>query len=284
MRRFVRAAVCALMALFLPALPALAKAPPFLHENGLKGWEAYLDRMKNDSGRDYAFALSPDGSWGWGRGGSAYEAEQFALSYCNRQARTPCRIYARDRRVVFQPQPDAAALAAKYAAAGSTALALRTSRPPSDGVKRGTAVGEPIPDLDLTDAAGNKLTLEGMRGKAVLFQQFGTWCPYCQGEISRVNAAYRQVKDDPAIAFFLIPIREDASVTRDWLKSRKIDIPVYDANAYHGITFADGQKLRARTPTTFIIDRNGVIAFFKDGTYDGWDDIPEALKQLARGE
>jgi len=27
-----------------------------------------------------------------------------------------------------------------------------------------------------------------------------------------------------------------------------------------------------------------VVAFFKDGTSDGWDDIPDALKQLARGE
>ena len=284
MRRSVRNVFFAILALLLPAGPALAEAPPFLHASGLKGWEAYLDKVRDEPGRDYVFALSPDGGWVWGRGGSAYEAEQYALSYCNKRARTPCRIYARDRKVVFEPQPDDAALAEKYAAAGSAALALRTSSPPSDGVKRGIAVGEPIPDLDLTDEAGNKLTLEGMRGKAVLFQQFGTWCPYCQGEISRVHAAYQQVKDDPAIAFFLIPIREDASVTRDWLTSKKIDIPVYDANAYHGITFADGQTLRARTPTTFIIDRNGVVAFFKDGTYDGWDDIPDALKQLARGE
>lgn len=284
MRRFVRKVAFALAALFLPAGLALAEAPPFLHESGLKGWDAYLDKVRDDPTRDLAFALSPDGGWGWGRGGSAYEAEQFALSYCNKRARTPCRIYARGNKVVFEPQPDDAALAEKYAAAGSTTLALRTARPPSDGVKRSTNVGQPIPDLELIDAAGNKLTLEGMRGKAVLFQQFGTWCPYCQGEISRVNAAYQKVKDDPGIVVFLIPIREDASVTRDWLRAKKIDIPVYDANAYHGITFADGQSLRPYTPSTFIIDRNGVIAFRKDGTYDGWDGVPDALKQLARGE
>ena len=53
---------------------------------------------------------------------------------------------------------------------------------------------DPAPDFHLTDTAGHDLSLASERGKVVLLNFWGTWCPPCRKELPdliRLDAAYR---------------------------------------------------------------------------------------------
>lgn len=71
---------------------------PHVRDNGRAGYRAFL-------GREFprAFAIAPDGSWGWAEGGD--DPLQRALNNCNRRGRGACRLYAVDDYVVWKEEP-----------------------------------------------------------------------------------------------------------------------------------------------------------------------------------
>ena len=82
-----------------PARPAVlnADAPPFLTVAGRKDYGRFLQQAT-----PRAFALSPDGSWGWAAALDTPEAtEARAIEICAGWGGQGCRIYARDLQVVW---------------------------------------------------------------------------------------------------------------------------------------------------------------------------------------
>ena len=115
------------------------------------------------------------------------------------------------------------------------------------------AVGHPAPDFTLTTAAGETFKLSDLRGTPVVLNFWATWCPPCRAELPELQAASERLTGQVAIvgvnqaeapaevgAFaeklgltFAIPLDQDAEVSRLY---------------------------RVRSlPTTFFIDRSGVI-------------------------
>jgi dienelactone hydrolase len=68
---------------------------PYLGDGGRQGYRAWLGREM-----PRAFAINADGRWGWASGQE--DAAERALGFCNRQARTPCALYAVDEDVVWR--------------------------------------------------------------------------------------------------------------------------------------------------------------------------------------
>lgn len=58
-------------------------------------------------------------------------------------------------------------------------------------VERAVGVGDLAPGFDLPDAAGGRVSLEGLlaRGPAVISFYRGGWCPYCSLELRALEAA-----------------------------------------------------------------------------------------------
>ena len=69
---------------------------PFLKETGREGYRAFLTK-----GLPRAFALSPTGHWGWANEGDDPTAR--AIANCQKHSKEPCRPYAVDDDVVWQP-------------------------------------------------------------------------------------------------------------------------------------------------------------------------------------
>jgi hypothetical protein len=73
----------------------LNRQPPYLKDKGLDGYVAFLNKPV-----PRAFALSPSGSWGWAEDGDDPTAR--AVANCQKNSRTPCKLYAIDDYVVWK--------------------------------------------------------------------------------------------------------------------------------------------------------------------------------------
>lgn len=125
--------------------------------------------------------------------------------------------------------------------------------------------GKPAPDLTITTLDGRTFRLGDLRGRRVVINVWATWCGSCRQELPHFVAFARsgQAADTLVIGVS----RERPEVLRQFVKEQGLTYPIASAN------LADWPEPFASVhliPTTFFIDRNGLIQFIKVGylTYD----------------
>ena len=81
-----------------------------------------------------------------------------------------------------------------------------------------------VPDFELKTLAGDSLTAEELRGKVLLLDFWGTWCPPCVASVPSLRALSHRLKDDP---FRLVNISTDAEekTLREFVASNHMDWP-----------------------------------------------------------
>jgi len=81
-----------------------------------------------------------------------------------------------------------------------------------------------VPDFELTTLAGDYLTAEDLRGKVLLLDFWGTWCPPCVASVPALRALSHRLKDDP---FRLVSISTDADekTVREFVARNQMDWP-----------------------------------------------------------
>ncbi|MBV9438373.1 MAG: TlpA family protein disulfide reductase [Candidatus Eremiobacteraeota bacterium] len=119
----------------------------------------------------------------------------------------------------------------------------------------GPAVGQPAPAFSLTTVDGRTVRLADYRGRTLVINVWGSWCPPCRLETPDLIA---EAKADAArgVAFLGIDTTESASVVRAFAATKGVPYPQIAvapdsafAQAYHITNF----------PTTFVIDPSGVL-------------------------
>jgi dienelactone hydrolase len=70
---------------------------PFVRDTGREGYAKFLTQPQ-----PRAFAIAPNGAWGWAEGGE--DPLKRALDNCNRRGQGSCRLYAVDDAVVWNPE------------------------------------------------------------------------------------------------------------------------------------------------------------------------------------
>jgi peroxiredoxin len=81
-----------------------------------------------------------------------------------------------------------------------------------------------IVDFELTTLTGEHLTAEGLRGKVLFLDFWGTWCPPCVASVSSLRSLSQQLKDEP---FELISISTDTDerALREFIAKKQMDWP-----------------------------------------------------------
>ena len=137
---------------------------------------------------------------------------------------------------------------------------------------------KPAPALSVTTLNGQHLSLVSLRGKVVLLNFWATWCGPCQVEIPwfiEFNKTYKA----RGLAIVGISMDEDGwKSVKPYLTTKKIDYPIVlgtedVAKAYGGVD---------SLPSTFIIDREGKIAFSHNGLV-GKDTYETEIRSLLDG-
>ncbi len=235
-------------------LAGLAHAsPPQLDARGRTGYAEFLQAATHR-----AFVIAPGGNWSWrGDMESPELALQAALQDCQSHARRTCFAYALD---------------AKQAPVG-------------------VKPGQRFPDLVWRDAGGREHNVSEQHGRVVLLHFWGSWCPPCQREMPDLKKLYARLKAAPNMQFVFLPVREAAARSRGWLRSRGIALPIADAGALAEkegtFLLGSGGKIGDRDlarvfPTTYILDRNGIVLFAHVGPVADWLALEPLLKDAAK--
>lgn len=138
-----------------------------------------------------------------------------------------------------------------------------------------TIINSKAPDFTLKDMNGKNVTLSSFRGKVVLLNFWATWCPPCKAEMPDLNRLYRDAKRR---GLEIIAVSTDRSIDhiKDFLARNKVDfIILFDENRT-----AARQYRVFSMPTTFLIDRNGVVVEKFYGEYE-WTE-PETKGKIEK--
>jgi peroxiredoxin len=112
----------------------------------------------------------------------------------------------------------------------------------------------PAPELDLSDLAGNPVSLSDYQGQVVLVNNWATWCPPCKAEMPVLQAFYEAHKDQ---GFTIIAIEsgEPAEVVAQFVEDHRLSFPVWPDIKSVALTAFRNLSL----PSSYVIDRDGQV-------------------------
>lgn len=146
---------------------------------------------------------------------------------------------------------------------------LATSEKP---IKTGPREGALAPSFSAPRFSGGTLSLADLRGQGVVMNFFASWCTPCRLEAHDLEATYRKYRAR-GIVFLGVDLQQDDwDDARDFLEKFGITYP-----AIRDVNGEIGQKFQlVGLPTTYFIDKNGVVRSKFVGAFLG----PESLKEL----
>jgi peroxiredoxin len=122
-------------------------------------------------------------------------------------------------------------------------------------------VGEEAPDFSITTIDGEKFKLSDNFGKVIVLDMMTTSCSACKSEMEHLREVYGRYSQEDVI---IVTISVDGGDSNSELRE-------YQSKYGDNWTFArdtDGvsNKYNIRyTPTTVIIDRDGIIRYYHEG-------------------
>ncbi|MBP1693546.1 MAG: resA [Chloroflexi bacterium] len=137
-------------------------------------------------------------------------------------------------------------------------------------------VGSPVPDFSLTSFEGQSYKLSDLKGKVVLVNFWASWCKPCEQEAADLESAWRFYQPGGQVVFLGV----------DWTDTEP------NAKAYlekFDITYPNGPDLGTRisqayrttgVPETYIIDKNGNLAYVKLSPFESLAEIQAAITPL----
>ncbi len=115
--------------------------------------------------------------------------------------------------------------------------------------------GDEAPAYVLETLDGAWIDSESLRGKVVLVNFWATWCPPCRVEMPGFERVYNDKRDEGFVVLGLSTDRGSVRVVREFVDDRGLTFPIAMAPAPLVSAFGGARAL----PTSFLIDRNGVI-------------------------
>lgn len=136
-------------------------------------------------------------------------------------------------------------------------------------------VGKAAPDFTLPLLDGRYISLSELRGKPVLINFWATWCPACRAEMPHLQAAYEEMKDS-GLVLLSVDIGEDDVTVRQFMLRGGYTFPVpMDSKGEVSKTY----QVQA-IPTTFLVDREGIIRGIKVGAFRDKEEILAQLRAI----
>jgi cytochrome c biogenesis protein CcmG/thiol:disulfide interchange protein DsbE len=125
------------------------------------------------------------------------------------------------------------------------------------------AVGHPAPEFALDGPAGDSFSLGALRGKPVVLNFWATWCPPCRSEAPDLQSASRRYAGQ--VSVLAVDQGEPAATVQAYTAQQGLTYPSpLDENGR--VSLAYGVHA---LPTTFFIDRDGIIRQIYVGPLSG---------------
>lgn len=146
---------------------------------------------------------------------------------------------------------------------------LRTQQGP-------VAIGRKAPDFTLVSFSGDEFQLSQLNGKVVVLNFWASWCKPCEQEAADLEAAWRYYQPGGEVVFLGVA----------WTDTEKKSLTYLER---FDITYPNGPDLGTRisqayrttgVPETYIIDRNGNLAYVKLSPFLSLQEIRMAIDPL----
>jgi len=121
---------------------------------------------------------------------------------------------------------------------------------------------ELAPDFQLPNLEGQSISLSDFRGEPVLVNFWASWCPPCIYEMPFIQEVFEEWSAS-GLVVLAINKGESLSTVNDFVQSGNFSFPVLlDINHYVALEY----NVRS-IPTTFFIDKDGIIQAIKVGPF-----------------
>jgi thiol-disulfide isomerase/thioredoxin len=125
------------------------------------------------------------------------------------------------------------------------------------------ALETPAPDFVMySPTLEAAVQLAKLKGKPVVLNFWGSWCPPCRDEMEDLNAVAIQFKDQ--FVFLSIPSREPSSTSLEYLKAQNLmgftvltDAPAGQSGLDSSDAVNDRYQVKGY-PTTIFVDKDGI--------------------------
>jgi len=115
------------------------------------------------------------------------------------------------------------------------------------------AVNHPAPDFTLTTLDGETFTLSEYQGTPIVLNFWATWCGPCRSEMPALQTTSTRFQD--RVAIIGVDQAEGAAEVQRFVEEMGVTFPIpMDSDSTVGSLYAIQGM-----PTTFFIDRNGII-------------------------
>ena len=137
-------------------------------------------------------------------------------------------------------------------------------------------IGQEVPDLAMTAFDGTTYRLSDLRGKVVLINFWASWCTTCKDEAVALEQAWEQLSPRGDVIFLGLDYVDTEPEAKAYLER-------------YGVTYPNGPDLGTRwsqtfrirgVPETYVLDKQGRLAYVKIGPFAGLDEILAALHPL----
>ena len=143
--------------------------------------------------------------------------------------------------------------------------------------QRGVKVGDRVPeDLVLITYDGERYRLGDLRGKVVFINFWASWCKPCEEEAPYLQEAWTQLADRGDVLFLGVAWTDTDEKARAYLKRFQI---TYPNGPDLGTRWAQVFRIRG-VPETYILDREGRLAYIKIGPFVNTQEILDAVYQV----
>ena len=119
-----------------------------------------------------------------------------------------------------------------------------------------------VPDIEFTTITGKAFELEKLKGRVVVINFWFTACQPCIEEIPALNRLVKEYKNKDVI-FFGITYDSYKTLKSEFLTKYKFDFNIVCDEKSITEMFSAGY------PTTYIIDKKGIVRYVWNGGYTG---------------
>lgn len=123
-------------------------------------------------------------------------------------------------------------------------------------------IGKPLPDINFKTVAGKKVSAKGLKGKVVVLNFWFIECHPCIAELPALNKLVNEYKNKEVL-FYGITYQPLTTLKRDFFPKYKFDFQIVADATNITDEFAAGY------PTTYIVDKNGIIKAAWNGGIEG---------------
>ena len=135
------------------------------------------------------------------------------------------------------------------------------------------------PDFSFTSNQGEYISLDDLKGKVVVLDFWGTWCPPCVASVPELRNVYKRYANEPSFILIGISSDHDEQVWRDFTERNRMAWPQYldrDGRIAHAFGIH-------AFPTYIVIDHEGIMRYQSSGlSWVSAANLDDAIRKQVR--